>query len=241
MGLFLGELAKPLPAAATGGPAGAPVVGYAGVLTSRTRATSPRWRSTRRGSAASIATRLMLVAQVARALGAGRSSADARGPHDATPAPRSCTGSSGSRPAGVRKGYYAENNEDALVMWAHDIDAPEMAAASTRSRPDAVAHAIRHEGPIRTARSTPTRDRRSAEHADGGPTTDQAPTRDRRLADRRRDHDPRHRDVVRRDGRRGGGRRPRGAVLGRVEPGRPPRPLRRRRARDRQPGPRRAA
>ena len=32
-----------------------------------------------------------------------------------------------------------------------------------------------------------------------------------------------------------------GAVVGRVEPGRPPRPLRRRRARDRQPGPRRAA
>ena len=25
---------------------------------------------------------------------------------------------------GVRKGYYAEVNEDALVMWAHDVDAP---------------------------------------------------------------------------------------------------------------------
>jgi ribosomal-protein-alanine N-acetyltransferase len=25
---------------------------------------------------------------------------------------------------GVRKNYYAETNEDALIMWAHDIDAP---------------------------------------------------------------------------------------------------------------------
>ncbi len=28
----------------------------------------------------------------------------------------------GFAPAGVRKNYYAEINEDALVMWAHDID-----------------------------------------------------------------------------------------------------------------------
>ncbi len=28
-------------------------------------------------------------------------------------------------PAGVRKGYYAETNEDALVMWAHDVDLEE--------------------------------------------------------------------------------------------------------------------
>ncbi len=28
----------------------------------------------------------------------------------------------GFRPAGVRKNYYAETNEDALVMWADDVD-----------------------------------------------------------------------------------------------------------------------
>ena len=28
-------------------------------------------------------------------------------------------------PAGARKAYYADNGEDALVMWAHDITAPE--------------------------------------------------------------------------------------------------------------------
>jgi ribosomal-protein-alanine N-acetyltransferase len=28
-------------------------------------------------------------------------------------------------PAGIRKNYYVETNEDALVMWAHDIDTDE--------------------------------------------------------------------------------------------------------------------
>jgi [ribosomal protein S18]-alanine N-acetyltransferase len=34
----------------------------------------------------------------------------------------------GFAPAGVRKGYYAEVNEDALVMWAHDVDSEGYAA-----------------------------------------------------------------------------------------------------------------
>jgi len=34
----------------------------------------------------------------------------------------------GFAPAGVRKGYYVETNEDALIMWASDIDNPEYAA-----------------------------------------------------------------------------------------------------------------
>lgn len=31
----------------------------------------------------------------------------------------------GFRPAGIRKNYYVETNEDALVMWAHDVGTPE--------------------------------------------------------------------------------------------------------------------
>ena len=31
----------------------------------------------------------------------------------------------GFRPAGIRKNYYVATNEDALVMWAHDVDTPE--------------------------------------------------------------------------------------------------------------------
>jgi ribosomal-protein-alanine N-acetyltransferase len=30
----------------------------------------------------------------------------------------------GFRPAGIRRNYYVETNEDALVMWADDIDSP---------------------------------------------------------------------------------------------------------------------
>ena len=30
----------------------------------------------------------------------------------------------GFMPVGVRKGYYQENNEDAIIMWAYEIDTP---------------------------------------------------------------------------------------------------------------------
>lgn len=34
----------------------------------------------------------------------------------------------GFAPAGIRKNYYVETNEDALIMWANDVDTPEYAA-----------------------------------------------------------------------------------------------------------------
>jgi len=34
----------------------------------------------------------------------------------------------GFKPEGVRKNYYQEVNEDAMVMWAHDVDSPEYTA-----------------------------------------------------------------------------------------------------------------
>ena len=40
----------------------------------------------------------------------------------------------GFAPAGVRKGYYADTGEDALVMWAHDIDAAGLRRAPRRHR-----------------------------------------------------------------------------------------------------------
>lgn len=33
----------------------------------------------------------------------------------------------GFAPAGIRKNYYSETNEDALVMWAHDVQQPAYA------------------------------------------------------------------------------------------------------------------
>jgi ribosomal-protein-alanine N-acetyltransferase len=38
----------------------------------------------------------------------------------------------GLGPAGIRKGYYVESGEDALVMWAHDIDEPDYLARLDR-------------------------------------------------------------------------------------------------------------
>ena len=52
----------------------------------------------------------------------GRRAPHPGGPGQQHAAPRPCTGSFGFRPAGVRKNYYVETNEDALVMWADDID-----------------------------------------------------------------------------------------------------------------------
>ena len=43
----------------------------------------------------------------------------------------------GFRPAGVRKNYYVETNEDALIMWAEDVHLPAFAA-----RLDAIAATI---------------------------------------------------------------------------------------------------
>jgi ribosomal-protein-alanine N-acetyltransferase len=38
----------------------------------------------------------------------------------------------GFEAAGVRKNYYAEINEDALIMWARDVDSPEYAERLAR-------------------------------------------------------------------------------------------------------------
>ena len=39
-------------------------------------------------------------------------------------------------PVGVRKNYYQETNEDALVMWAHEIDTTTTPRCSRRSNGD---------------------------------------------------------------------------------------------------------
>jgi ribosomal-protein-alanine N-acetyltransferase len=53
----------------------------------------------------------------------------------------------GFAPAGVRRGYYVESNEDALIMWANDIDTPAYQARLARLEDEipglTVVHAIR--------------------------------------------------------------------------------------------------
>ena len=120
LGLFMSELALKTTRVYYVAKVGGTVVGYCGLMVTgsdghvTTIAVDPQWQ--RNG----IATRLMLALT--------RAAVD-----------RGCTGltlevrvtNSGAQdlyrtfgfaPAGIRKGYYTETNEDAIVMWAHDID-----------------------------------------------------------------------------------------------------------------------
>ncbi len=122
LGLFLSELGLRSTRAYVVARVGPGVVGYAGLLLAAgdghitTVAVDPVWH--RHG----IASR-MLVA-LARA-------GVARGCTSLTLEVR--VGNTGAQdlyrrfgfvPAGIRKGYYQETGEDALVMWAHDVDLP---------------------------------------------------------------------------------------------------------------------
>ena len=135
LGLFMSELALKTTRAYLVAKVGNEVVGYAGLMITgsdghvTTVAVDPAWH--RNG----IGTRLML------------------GLTDAAIA-RGCTGLTlevrvgnagaqelyrrfGFAPAGIRKNYYTETNEDAIVMWAHDID-----LAEHRKRLDGIAATV---------------------------------------------------------------------------------------------------
>jgi ribosomal-protein-alanine N-acetyltransferase len=135
LGLFMSELALKTTRSYRVAKIGNEIVGYAGLMITgsdghvTTVAVDPAWH--RHG----IGTRLVLAL------------------HDAAVA-RGCTGLTlevrvsntgaqelyrrfGFAPAGVRKNYYTETNEDAIVMWAHDIDLPEH-----RARLDAIVAAM---------------------------------------------------------------------------------------------------
>ncbi|MCU1352650.1 MAG: ribosomal-protein-alanine acetyltransferase [Acidimicrobiales bacterium] len=51
----------------------------------------------------------------------------------------------GFAPAGVRKAYYADNREDALVMWAHDVATPAY-AERLAALADALPGTVHREG-----------------------------------------------------------------------------------------------
>lgn len=99
------------------------VAGYSGLMVTgedahvTTLAVEPRWH--RQG----IGSRLLLgLARTAVDQGARHLTLEVRMSN--TPA-QELYRRFGFAPAGVRKNYYVETNEDALVMWANDIDAPD--------------------------------------------------------------------------------------------------------------------
>ena len=96
------------------------VVGYSGLMLNgedahvTTIAVDPAWHHY------GIGTHLMLnMARIARERGARNMTLEVRVSNKAAQA---LYYRFGFHPAGIRKNYYVETNEDALVMWAKDID-----------------------------------------------------------------------------------------------------------------------
>lgn len=123
LGLFISELALRQSRVYVVARVAGAVVGYGGLIVIAddghvaTLAVDPRWQRHK------VATRILLV--LVRA-------AIARGCRALTLEVRVSNGAAqdlyrrfGFVPAGVRKGYYPETNEDAIVMWAHDVDLDE--------------------------------------------------------------------------------------------------------------------
>lgn len=99
------------------------VVGYAGLMMSAdeghitTVAVDPNWHRRK------IGTRLMLVtAREGIRRGARALTLEVRMSNKAA---QELYRAFGFRPAGIRKNYYMETNEDALVMWAEEVDGDE--------------------------------------------------------------------------------------------------------------------
>ncbi|MCU1454496.1 MAG: ribosomal-protein-alanine acetyltransferase [Acidimicrobiales bacterium] len=152
--LFLGELAMSSRCYVVAR-AGATVTGYAGLLLIAddghvtTLAVDPPWQ--RHG----IATRLLLeLIRQGLERGVEQLTLEVRTSNRAA---QELYRRFGFAPAGVRKAYYADNAEDALVMWAHDVATPayaERLAAIAAALPGGVDR----EGFGDSARSEPSRD-----------------------------------------------------------------------------------
>lgn len=125
LSLFLGELTLRATRAYVVARVDGEVVGYGGLMMScddahlTTLAVDPAWH--RRGIGS------QLLAHLARAAvdrGARHLTLEVRVSNTAAQA---LYRRFGFCPEGVRRNYYEETNEDALIMWAHDIDAPAYA------------------------------------------------------------------------------------------------------------------
>jgi ribosomal-protein-alanine N-acetyltransferase len=130
LGLFMSELAIRTGRIYLVARVGPTVVGYSGMLFSiddghvTTIAVDPSWH---RGK---IGTRLLLhLLRRGIAQGAKNFTLEVRMSNDGAQA---LYRAFGFAPAGVRKGYYIETNEDAMIMWAHDVDQPEYQARLDR-------------------------------------------------------------------------------------------------------------
>ncbi len=138
MSLFLSELALRSTRAYFVAKVGRDVVGYAGLMMTideghvTTIAVDPRWQRHQ------IGTRLLLaLAREGIAREAAGLTLEVRLSNRGA---QQMYRRFGFGPVGVRKNYYAETNEDALVMWVHEVQTDDYA-----SRLDRIEHGIRGE------------------------------------------------------------------------------------------------
>ena len=125
LGLFNSELSMKGSRSYRVAKVGSTVVGYGGLMHVAgeghvtTLAVDPSWHRCQ------IGTRLLLaLAQTARGWGCTGLTLEVRmGNAPAQELYRRF----GFVPAGIRKNYYVETNEDAIIMWAHDVDLPQYA------------------------------------------------------------------------------------------------------------------
>jgi ribosomal-protein-alanine N-acetyltransferase len=129
-GLFVSELALRSSRAYVIARVGRDVIGYAGLMMSMadghvtTIAVDPQWQRRQVGM------RLLgALAREAIARGATALTLEVRLSHHGA---QQLYQRFGFTAVGVRKGYYADTGEDALIMWAYDVDQPGYAALLDR-------------------------------------------------------------------------------------------------------------
>ncbi|MGC9962842.1 MAG: ribosomal protein S18-alanine N-acetyltransferase [Acidimicrobiales bacterium] len=128
--LYLSELTQPATRTYIVARADGEVIGYAGLMVAvgeghvTTIGVSPHWQ--RRGIGRML---LMKLAQTAIERGAEALTLEVRVTNTGAQA---LYHEFGFAPAGIRKNYYAEVHEDAIVMWAHGIQGDDYAARLSR-------------------------------------------------------------------------------------------------------------
>jgi [ribosomal protein S18]-alanine N-acetyltransferase len=134
VGLYLAELRRERDRVYLVAKTGTAVVGYAGLLLQGDDAHVTTIGVDEGVQGRRIGSRLLLVlVDEARRLGAVNLTLEVRATND--PAVRLYR-RFGLAPAGIRKNYYADIGEDALIMWAHDIDTPAYAERLDTIRTD---------------------------------------------------------------------------------------------------------
>ncbi|MCA1727712.1 MAG: ribosomal protein S18-alanine N-acetyltransferase [Actinobacteria bacterium] len=121
--LFLSEMSEPRNRIYLVARDGRDVLGYAGLMSYGDEAHVTTIAVDPAHQRRKIGTRLLLdLVRGGRRLGAHAISLEVRVSNWGA---QRMYGRFGFRPVGVRKGYYQETNEDALVMWADEVDTPE--------------------------------------------------------------------------------------------------------------------